>query len=232
MNTQAIEQSKNLADLAAPIIEVVQEYRSGIYNADYDELADRCDRLFGQFESEAMAINLSMALIQQARYALTALLDETILASAAPLVQAWSSQPLQLRYFDDFNAGEVFFDKLEDIRHTADDRSVQVLEVYQLCLAFGFKGGLGDRRGADRRRGLLENITQEITKIRGEQVLESGTEHAEQKVKQKIKTFAKGIPTWAVVLSVVVVVLLIRIILSERLGDLIESVMNRGGAQL
>ena len=232
MNTQALDQNKNLADLAAPIIEVVHEYRRGVYNADYDELADRCDRLFSHFESEAMAINQSMVLIQQARYALTALLDETILASAAPLVQTWSSQPLQLRYFDDFNAGEVFFDKLEDVRHAADERSVQVLEVYQLCLAFGFKGGLADRRGADRRRALLENITQEITKIKGDVVLESGIEHAQQKVKEKIKSFAKNIPTWAVVLSVVVVVLLVRIILSERLGDLIDAVMNSGGVQL
>ena len=219
---------KNLVDLAAPLLAVVKEYRQGIYNADYEELSDRCDRLFDQYESEAMAHNHSLADIQQARYALTALLDETILSSSAPLVQAWASQPLQLRYFDDFNAGEVFFDRLEVIRHTGDERSVGVLEVFHLCLSFGFKGGLADRRGAERRRGLLEHVTQEINKIKGDVILEAGQENVEESIGKRVKSLSRRVPTWAVVVTAIVVVVLIRVILSERLGDLLDAVMSSG----
>ena len=226
MSVQASQ--KSMVDLAAPILVVVKEYRQGIYNADYEELADRCDRLFDQFESESMAQNHSLADIQQARYALTALLDETVLSSSAPLVQAWASQPLQLRYFDDFNAGEVFFDRLEQIRHTVDDRSVGVLEVYHLCLSFGFKGGLADRRGAERRRALLEHVTQEINKIKGAVLLEAGQEHLDEGLAKRVKSLSKRVPTWAVVVSAIVVVVLIRVILSERLGDLLDAVMSSG----
>ena len=51
----------------------------------------------------------------------------------------WLSEPLQIKLFDTFNAGEEFFSNLSELRlRTTNNKDV--LEIYYLCLSLGFKG--------------------------------------------------------------------------------------------
>ena len=50
--------------------------------------------------------------IKATRYALCALLDETILNSQWPFKDQWAEKPLQLEFFGEHMAGERFFDVL------------------------------------------------------------------------------------------------------------------------
>jgi type VI secretion system protein ImpK len=78
------------------------------------------------------------------RYAVVAFLDEQILKSNWPGRSEWMSQPLQLVLFNQYTAGEHFFNRL---RGLLGEGRADAVAAYQLCLALGFRGQFGT--GAD-----------------------------------------------------------------------------------
>ncbi len=92
-----------------------------------------------------------------ARYAVTALVDETVMNSEWDWAEEWRREPLQMHYFGDFLAGEQFFDRLDELRSGADD---DLMEVYFLCLCAGFRGMFRDDPNAlaSRRRKLYQQL--------------------------------------------------------------------------
>jgi type VI secretion system protein ImpK len=78
------------------------------------------------------------------RYAVVAFLDEQILKSNWPGRNEWMSQPLQLVLFNQYTAGEGFFNRL---RGLLGEGRADAIAAYQLCLALGFRGQFGT--GAD-----------------------------------------------------------------------------------
>jgi type VI secretion system protein ImpK len=74
-------------------------------------------------------------------YAFVAFLDESVLGSDQQMFAGWASKPLQEEIFGDHTAGEMFFRMLEELLQRANDaETIDVLEVYQLCLLLGFRG--------------------------------------------------------------------------------------------
>jgi len=71
-----------------------------------------------------------------ARFAIFAWVDEIILSSSWNERNRWLGEQLQRVYYNTSDAGELFFEKLNNIGlHQRDVR-----EVYYLCLAIGFTG--------------------------------------------------------------------------------------------
>ncbi|HOJ14027.1 MAG TPA: DotU family type IV/VI secretion system protein, partial [Deltaproteobacteria bacterium] len=69
-------------------------------------------------------------------FAVCAWIDETIMNSSWEHRQLWMKEPLQLRFYQTTNAGELFFERLGGLGvHQREAR-----EVYYLCLAMGFMG--------------------------------------------------------------------------------------------
>jgi len=71
-------------------------------------------------------------------YAIVALVDEVAINTPEPLRSYWMNQPLQLHYFGENIAGEGFFTRLNLL--LSDQRRIDVLRVYHMCLLFGFQG--------------------------------------------------------------------------------------------
>ena len=72
----------------------------------------------------------------QARFAVFAWVDEVILSSDWAHKKRWQGEQLQRIYFQTTNAGELFFERLNNLGpHQRDVR-----EVYYVCLALGFMG--------------------------------------------------------------------------------------------
>ena len=114
---------------------------------------------------------LSSAHIQMAKYALAAYLDELVLMSTLPIREAWASKPLQLEHFDDFNAGEAFYDKIDELRRNIDEPTAQqVLEVYYACLCLGFRGKFNGRQGMEKRKILIEQLARELAAARSKDI--------------------------------------------------------------
>ena len=85
--------------------------------------------------------------LAEARYALTAFIDEQILKSNWPGRAEWMGQPLQLQLYGEYTAGENFFNRLRMLLQQGG--TALALEVYYLCLALGFRGTYGN--SADQR---------------------------------------------------------------------------------
>ena len=131
------------------------------------QLAETFHQAFVEMESKTQRAGIPADTVQLAKYALCAWIDERILASDLQARVQWASEPLQLRYFDEFSAGEEFYTKLEAVR--AAPGSGDVLEVFGLCIALGFRGKLGGERGMERRRLLLQQIASEVRRVRGQE---------------------------------------------------------------
>ena len=79
------------------------------------------------------------------RYALVAAIDEACIGAGGALRDYWMTNLLQLKHFNENVAGEVFFQRLDRLL-TGYPRP-EVLEVYYLCLLFGFRGRHGGPGG-------------------------------------------------------------------------------------
>jgi type VI secretion system protein ImpK len=103
--------------------------------------------------------------IKATRYALLALIDETILNSSWPFKDQWAERPLQLEYFGDHMAGERFFDLLERIRQKGS-RKADLIEVFCIVLILGFQGKF-KLRGREELNNLIRDIVGEVVNYRG-----------------------------------------------------------------
>ena len=83
--------------------------------------------------------------VEEARFALVAWADETILKSTWSGREEWLREPLQLQLFRTNRAGDEFYDHLAALRPDQN----YAREVYFLCLCLGFEGGYAGR-DADR----------------------------------------------------------------------------------
>ena len=77
----------------------------------------------------------------EARLALVALIDETVMNSDWGDAPEWARNPLQMQYYGDFTLGDRFFERLERLHSGTDD---SLLEVYFNCLCAGFRGRYRD----------------------------------------------------------------------------------------
>jgi type VI secretion system protein ImpK len=102
-----------------------------------------------------------------ATFAVVAFLDESILTSNNPVFKDWPRMSLQEELFGVHTAGEMFFQCLDRLLARADSvQTADLLEVFALCLALGYRGryGLGGQEGV---RAVVATVTEKLQRIRG-----------------------------------------------------------------
>ena len=97
-------------------------------------------------------------------YAVVALADEVAVSKSERYRQHWLPNLLQLHYFHENVAGVAFFTRLEGIRK--NPRRTDVLRVYYLALAFGFRGKHAVRGGELELFNLTEALHRELARGR------------------------------------------------------------------
>ncbi len=102
-----------------------------------EDLQKRYDLLISRSKDMAQKSGL-IEKWEQGFFPVCALLDELILVSDWRNKGDWVRQRLQKIFFNTTNAGEEFFQRLENMN---DDEAIKDLrEIYEFCLALGFKG--------------------------------------------------------------------------------------------
>lgn len=96
--------------------------------------------------------------VDTALFAVVAWVDETILAADWAGKQEWANSPLQRKHFNTTNAGIEFFTKMESLKPDEKD----ILEVYDYCLASGFKGRLFESHKQDELKGIIKNLRKKL----------------------------------------------------------------------
>lgn len=130
--------SNDLVGFASPIFDLILRLKAGIVQPSND-LRPTIVAHLQEFEERALRHRFSEKIVQVAKFALAAFVDEVILTNNFPLREEWEKYPLQLEFFGEQLAGNKFYDKLESmlrqIEVTAD-----AVEVYYVCMLLGFKG--------------------------------------------------------------------------------------------
>lgn len=102
-------------------------------------LGQRFRRLVDRLETDLLQAGVGRRETEDVKYGVVALIDEVMQDPAREEISdVWHGDPLQLHYFDEANAGEGFFDRLEEIRR--DPQRADVLIVYYHCLLLGLRG--------------------------------------------------------------------------------------------
>jgi type VI secretion system protein ImpK len=106
--------------------------------------------------------------VKLAAFAVVAFLDESVLTSRNPVFSTWSRMPLQEELFGEHMAGETFFQYVQLLLSRRDSvETVDVLELYYLCMLLGYRGRYGSS-GEGELRAIMESIKGKTNRIRGE----------------------------------------------------------------
>jgi type VI secretion system protein ImpK len=160
------------------------------------------------------------------RYALCALLDETILNSRWEFKDQWAERPLQLEHFGEHMAGERFFDLLERVRQKGG-RKVDLLEVFCLTLILGFQGKY-KLRGREELQHLIRELAREINNYRGgSSALSPHGRIPDEPVEQRVQT----IPRWywitgaVSIATVLILFIALKLILRSDVGTVVSRMI-------
>jgi type VI secretion system protein ImpK len=106
-----------------------------------NELQQRLIAALDGVVSKGRSAGIADQELAEARYALTAFMDEQILKSNWPGRAEWMNQPLQMLLYREYTAGENFFARMTALMQRGT--ATAALEVYYMCLALGFRGAYG-----------------------------------------------------------------------------------------
>jgi type VI secretion system protein ImpK len=116
-----------------------------------------------QFEKNCLVIKSNPQIIAASKYALVAMLDETVLSCPGEARDLWLSNPLQLELFGDNIAGEAFYTKLNTLLDKPEENR-DALEVYYMCLSLGYLGKYVFG-GADERETIITDVARALVKM-------------------------------------------------------------------
>jgi type VI secretion system protein ImpK len=91
------------------------------------------------FMQNCSEMGIDSKIAEAVKFALIALIDETVRSIPGKCCDFWNAQPLQFEYYTEQMAGEKFFEDLQELM--ADPHSnYATLETYFYCLSLGFQG--------------------------------------------------------------------------------------------
>lgn len=200
-------QVRRLSEIYAPCFMLILQLRGAPYTGAADVLRRRIKDLLNRAERKAGLTSASEEDIRMATFALVAFIDEAILSSEWPDKNSWLASPLQLELYDRFDAGEAFFTRLEHLRSEPDARG-EVLEVYYLCMALGFKGKY-KLEGQEQLRILIEDTFATLRRLPG---IGPGPLAPHGRPRDQLATEVKNkLPTWVIVVCAVTIGLFVYI---------------------
>lgn len=153
-------------ECSANLFSLVARLKGGDRGADLpDSFRESLLTGFDMLERRAFERQLPLSDVQDAKYALTAFVDEAVLSSDWPGRKAWMDKPLQIEFFGDHLAGERFFERVAALRQNAE-RHLDILELYYVCLQLGFEG-IYRIRGVEQLMALQVDLRSQIEAHRG-----------------------------------------------------------------
>jgi type IV/VI secretion system ImpK/VasF family protein len=159
------KEAPGLAILATDVLLIGVKIREMSSLGQPDQLRRLLNSYLKDFERTAMSHRKPPEALEQAKYALTAFLDETIVNGENDCREAWIADPLAVTFFNDSLAGENFFKRLESLLPDMK-RNLEIIEVYYLCLALGFQGRYR-LSGPEVLPNVVRNLLKRIEGLKG-----------------------------------------------------------------
>ncbi len=212
-----------MSELCAEVLAFAFQLKASKDPGDAQQVKQKVVHLLSDFEQAARAAGYKAEPIANAKYALAAFVDELVLASNLSIKDDWAGSPLQLELFNDFAAGEEFYNKLKIVRAGGDSDSKETASVYFLCLTHGFKGMYIDLRGMEERRALMEQLASEIrTTVQGNAKELSPAWKPPDELPKLVRTA----PVWLTPVACAVIVVLLVMVLAIVAGVMAGSAVG------
>lgn len=215
---------KRLPDLCAEAFAYALALRGAQDPGGPEPVRQAAAQILERLANQAREQGVDSTHVDHARYALCALLDETVLTSKWEWRTQWLSKPLQMVYFQDFTAGEQFYRRLETLREAKSPRDVDLVEVYAQCLAVGFRGKHADVAGMQKIAELLDGLNRDIRTARG---VESRALSAPFQRETALPERMRRMPVWLLVAAgagfLLLLMLLLDTILASQAADFLAG---------
>ena len=158
----------NLAFCYQEILTVAARLRSRKFAVgDSSVFRTQIRKALQQAESSGESFGYVQDDIRLSSFAVIALLDETILNSSNPAFRDWAQKPLMLDLYGTLHAGETYFEYLSAILKRAENHAtIDLMEVYLLCLLLGFRGRYSSGSG-EQLRFWRDPLVERILRYRG-----------------------------------------------------------------
>jgi type VI secretion system protein ImpK len=194
--TRAVGGARDMTGLATDLFLIVIRMREAEDLGDPAALRKLIMYYLDLFKKNCTTAGIGLDGVNEAMYAVVALIDETVLSVPGACRDYWFGRPLQLDLFGDNIAGEEFFVKLQKILAQAEKKK-DVLEIYYICLSLGFEGKYRIMN-PEERATILEETGRKLrrTKIRMSSSLSPHGNRTDYVPPQK-KVSAIRFPLWA-----------------------------------
>ncbi|MCF6247525.1 MAG: DotU family type IV/VI secretion system protein [Desulfobacula sp.] len=126
---------------------------------EYAQVSGNYKQLIRRAKQRAKAAGIPKKRFDQGLFAIFAWIDETILETGWQQKNEWIRNSLQKKYYNTTSAGEEFFTRIE--KFGEDDKDI--IEVYDYCLASGFKGCLYESYQQEKLNGIKINTRKKLT---------------------------------------------------------------------
>ncbi len=194
-----------LVDLFADLLSLAYSVRTQPELGNPEEVRARILSLLGRAEEQGRELGHDTLQVDQARFAVVALLDEVILNSTWAGRDLWRGNPLQRELFRINVAGEEFFTRLDRLRSDAKENHPS-LEVFHTCLALGFEGKY-KLLGQERLQTLIREVAGGLSRSGP-----TGMDHlapAWKRPDDVVESAGERVPVWATVGAIAGAVLLL-----------------------
>lgn len=152
---------------ASPLLLLAAQLRNTASQPDVPHLHQQVVQQVRQFESRAQGAGLAPQTISAARYALCAMLDESVLNTPWGEHGGWAAKTLLTTFHGETYGGEKFFLILDRLGQDFA-KHVDLIELMYLCLALGFGGRYAiEPGGRARLADIQEDLYRRIKPIRG-----------------------------------------------------------------
>src|SRR5436190_11649078 len=205
-----------LADLCGELLAFALQLKRSADPGDAEVLRQKIDEQFRALETKARQADVPAEDVGQAKYAIAAFIDEMVLTSSWGLKDSWADKPLQLAYFNEFAAGEEFYNRVDTLRGAKKN---SVLEVYYLCLALGFRGKYVDLQGMEKKKVLMDTMLREIRGTVAAAPAGTGGLSPAWQPPDALPGIVKNFPAWFVAAACGLFVILLFALLSTLLGS-------------
>lgn len=226
---QQTKKRKPLSDIASESLILILQLRSTNDYGNASALKKSCIELFERLETEARANAIDNEKITMAKFALVAFLDETIISSSWNQKEQWLSEPLQIMLFDTFNAGEEFFTHLNTLRQRSSGNK-DILEIYYLCLALGFKGKY-QLQSPENLRRVIDDLNLELHPEMYS-TIDAISPNAKPR-EMVVQSSGGGLPVWVYPVGAIVIFIVLYVVLSMSISgsasdvsDLIKNLLS------
>lgn len=212
-----------LAEIFAPCFTLILQLRSTQEYGDEAVLRSRILNLLDHAEREGRRSGFETEELRAAKFAIVAFIDEAIFSSDWSQKYSWLARPLQLQLYDRNDAGEEFFARLAQLLAQPAGWA-DVLEVYYLCMALGFKGRY-QLHQQEQLRSLIEEAHAALSRING---AKSEVLSPHGKPKGHAMPTPQGLSVWLMVVVALVLALSVylfaRVTISGQAADTVRTI--------